>query len=79
MSFISSFDLLMMVLRLPQEKIAAKKPAISISCFFVKRCGMQMGSSLMKEEAVLKQNFKAASLFMEFPMLLNFLLFYRLL
>jgi hypothetical protein len=30
-------------------------------------------------EAVLKQNFKAASLFMEFPMLLNFLLFYRLL
>lgn len=46
---ISSFDFLMIVLRLPQEKIAAKNPAISISCFFLKRCGMEIGSSLMKD------------------------------
>src|SRR5690606_26084533 len=28
--------------------MAAKNPAISISCFFVNRCGIQIGSSFMK-------------------------------
>jgi len=39
----------MMVLRKPQEKTAAKNPAISISYFFVKECGIQTGSAKIKE------------------------------
>ncbi len=39
----------MMVVRFPHAKIAAKKPAISMSCFFVKRCGMHTGSSFTNE------------------------------
>ena len=31
------------------QNTAAKKPAISMSCFFVNRCGIEIGSSLMKE------------------------------
>jgi len=48
MRAISSVDLLMMVVRLPQAKMEAKKPAISMSAFFLKRWGMQMGSGAMK-------------------------------
>src|SRR5450432_400380 len=39
----------MMVVRLPQAKIAANSPAISISCFLTKRCGTEMGSAAIKE------------------------------
>ena len=45
----SSLLLLMIVVRLPHAKMDAKKPAISMSCFFVKRCGMQTGSAVIKD------------------------------
>ena len=43
-----SVHLLMIVFLCPQAKIAAKNAAISISCFLEKRCGMQIGSLLIK-------------------------------
>src|SRR4051812_17002506 len=39
----------MMVVRLPQANMEAKKAAISISCFFLKRCATEIGSGSMKE------------------------------
>src|SRR5664279_2698344 len=48
-NFISSLDLRIMVVRLPQEKTAANSPAISMSCFLLKRCGTEMGSAGIKE------------------------------
>lgn len=39
----------MIVVRLPHEKMAAKKPAISMSCFLEKECGMHIGSAAIKE------------------------------
>src|SRR5450631_1426068 len=47
--FNSSLDLRMMVVRFPQEKMAVKNPAISISCFLSKRCGTETGSAAIKE------------------------------
>src|SRR5450631_1450109 len=47
--FISSLDLRIIVVRLPHEKTAANNPAISMSCFLLKRCGTEMGSAGMKE------------------------------
>ena len=44
----SSLHLLRMVFRCPQARIAAKKPAISMSCFLSKRCGMEIGSNSIK-------------------------------
>jgi hypothetical protein len=38
-----------MVVRLPHENIEVKNAAISTSCFFVKRCGIEMGSFLIKK------------------------------
>jgi hypothetical protein len=49
MRSIRSFDFWTIVVRFPHEKIAAKNPAISISCFFENRCGIEMGSSKIKE------------------------------
>ncbi len=49
MPFMSSLDFRMIVVRLPQEKTAAKNPAISISCFILKRWGTEMGSVAIKE------------------------------
>ena len=41
---ISAIDFFMMVVRFPQEKTAAKNPAISISCCRVTLWGMETGS-----------------------------------
>ena len=49
MKAISLLHELMMPVRVPQASIAAKKPAISISCFCENRWGMEMGSSFIKE------------------------------
>jgi hypothetical protein len=45
----SSLHLLMIVVRIPHAKTEANKPDISISCLFEKECGMQIGSSLIKD------------------------------
>jgi hypothetical protein len=39
----------MMVVLLPQEKMAAKNPAISMSCFLVNEWGMQIGSDAINK------------------------------
>src|SRR6202035_1484550 len=57
MPFINSLDFRMMLVRLPHEKMAAKSPAISISCFFLKRCGTETGSFTIKEEWLYSSTF----------------------
>src|SRR5579871_2838447 len=47
-----------MVVRLPQEKIAAKKPAISMSCFWLYRCGTLTGSPGIKEGRLYSATFR---------------------
>jgi hypothetical protein len=39
----------MMVVLMPHANIAAKNPAISMSCFFWKRCGMETGSEAIND------------------------------
>ena len=48
----SSKHLLIIIVRWPQANMEAKKPAISISCFFEKRCGMEIGSFAIKSTAL---------------------------
>ncbi len=56
-SFISSFVLLMMMVRLPQANREAKKAAISMSCFRVKRCGTETGSLAINEGRLYSSTF----------------------
>src|ERR1044071_1790972 len=53
----------MIVVRLPQANIEAKNPAISISCFVENRCGMQMGSSFIKNGCVYSSTFLSKNFF----------------
>src|ERR1700759_1956555 len=70
-SCMSSRDFRMMVVRLPQEKMAAKKPAISMSCFLLNRCGMLMGSLAIKDGRLYSSTFLSRNLRRSFAVSLD--------
>jgi len=72
----------MIVFRIPQANVAAKNPAISMSCFLENKCGIQTGSSLIKSGLLnwitfLSRNFFRSDVFFSFKLLYEIITFYN--